>query len=171
MYHACPNKRGRNKDLNIRITTYAGIAAHGTPSRTESPENRTDGAQTPEQTNMTEGPMVETDEPTQTDRPHLSDDTTEQQTHQYPMLSLQGDSTEIATSEQVAEGQDLGDTMEGGEAIPETTPLHEQRSPMAQNPKDEIRTNKNVAIRHKAESKAGRSPEKADIEIVQIDEK
>ena len=42
MYHACPNKRGKNKDLNTRITTYAAIAAHGTPSRTESPENRTE---------------------------------------------------------------------------------------------------------------------------------
>jgi len=62
--------------------------------------------------------------------------------------------------------------MEGGETIPETTPLHEQRSPMAQNPKEEvISTNKNVAIRHKAESKAGRSPEEVDIEMVQIDEK
>ena len=86
-YHACPNKRGRNKDLNTRITTYEAIAAHGTPSRTESPENRTDGAQTPEQTNMTEGPMVETDEAIHTGHPHLSGDTTEQQTHQYPMLS------------------------------------------------------------------------------------
>ena len=62
--------------------------------------------------------------------------------------------------------------MDGGETIPETMPLHEQRSPMAQNPKEEeISTNKNVAIRHKAESKAGRSPEKADTEMVQIDEK
>ena len=43
---------------------------------------------------------------------------------------------------------------------------------MAQNPKEEeISTNKNVAIRQKAENKAGRSPEKADIEMVQIDEK
>jgi len=25
MYHACPNKRGRNKDLNTRITTYAAM--------------------------------------------------------------------------------------------------------------------------------------------------
>jgi len=120
---------------------------------------------------MTEEPMVETDEPTHTGHPHPSDDTTEHQTHQYPMLSLQGDSTEIATSEQAAEGQDLGDTMEGGETIPETTPLHEQRLPMAQNPNEEISTNKNVATRHKAESKSGRSPEKADIEMVQIDEK
>ena len=86
---------------------------------------------------MTEEPMVKTDEPTQTDHPHLSDDTTEQQTHQYPRLTLQGDSTEIAIREQAAKGQDLGDTMEGGETIPETTPRHEQRSPMAQNPKEE----------------------------------
>ena len=91
--------------------------------------------------------MLETDEPTHTGHLHLSDDTTEQQTHQYPMLSLQEDSTEIATKEQAAEGQDLGDTMEGGETTPETTPLHEQRSPMAQNPKEEeISTNKNAAI-------------------------
>ena len=116
--------------------------------------------------------MVETDEPTHTGHPHPSDDTTEHQTHQYPMLSLQGDSTEIATSEQAAEGQDLGDTMEGRQTIPESTPLHEQRSPMAQNPtEEEISTNKNVATRHKAESKAGRSPEEVDIEMVQIDEK
>ena len=114
--------------------------------------------------------MVETDVPTHTGHPHLSDDTTEQQTHQYTMLSLQGDSTEKATREDAAEGQDLGDTMEGGETIPETTPLHEQWSPMAQNSKEEkISTNKNVAIRYKAESKPGRSPEKADIEMVQID--
>ena len=36
---------------------------------------------------------------------------------------------------------------------------------------EEISTNKNVAIRHQAESEAGRSPEIADIEMVQIDEK
>jgi len=59
--HACPNKRGKNKDLSTRITTYAAIAAHCTPLRTESPENRTDGAQPPEETNMTEETMVETD--------------------------------------------------------------------------------------------------------------
>jgi hypothetical protein len=67
MYHACPNKHGKNKDLNTRITTYAAIAAHDSPSRKESPENRTDGAQTPEQTKMMEEPMGETDEPTQRD--------------------------------------------------------------------------------------------------------
>ena len=62
--------------------------------------------------------------------------------------------------------------MEGGETIPEITPLHAQRSPMAQNPKEEeISTNKNVAIRHQAESEAGRSLEEADIEMIQIDEK
>jgi hypothetical protein len=69
--------------------------------------------------------MVETEEPTQTDHSHLSDDTTDQQTHQYPRLSFQGDSTEIATRQQAAEGQDLGDSMERGETIPESTPLHE----------------------------------------------
>jgi len=43
---------------------------------------------------------------------------------------------------------------------------------MAQNTKEEeISTNINVAVRHKAESKAERSPEEADTEIVQIDEK
>jgi len=99
-------------------------------------------------------------------------DTTDQQTPQYPRLSLQGDSTEITTRQQAVEEQDLGDTMEGGETIPESTPLHEQRSPMSQNPKEEeISTNKNVSMRHKAENKAGLSPEEADIEMVQIDEK
>ena len=96
--------------------------------------------------------MMEADKPTQTDHPHLSDDISEQQTHQYPRLSLQGDSTKIATSEQATEGQDLGDNMEGGETIPETTSLQEQRSPMAQNRKEEeISTNKNVAIRQSRE--------------------
>ena len=122
-----------------------------------------------EETNMTENQWWKQ---TQTYHPHLSDDTTDQQTHQCPRLSLQGDSTEIAIRQQDAEGQDLGHTMGGGETIPESTPLHEQRSPMAQNPKEEeISTNTNVAIRHKAESKAGGSPEEADTEMVQTDEK
>jgi len=64
IYHACSNKRGKNKNLTTRITTYAAIAVQGTPSRKESPEKRTDGAQPPEE-NMTVESMVETDEPTQ----------------------------------------------------------------------------------------------------------
>jgi hypothetical protein len=88
MYHACPNKRGKNKDLSTCITTYAANVAHGTPSRSEGPEKKTDGAQPPEPTNTMEELMVETDEPTQTDHPHLSEDTTDQQTHQCTRLSL-----------------------------------------------------------------------------------
>jgi hypothetical protein len=153
--------------MTTRITTYAAIAAHGTPSRTEIPENKTDGAQPPEQTNTTEEPLVEADESTQTDHPHLSNDTADQKTHQCPSVSLQGDRTEIATRQQAAEGQDLWDTMEGGKTIHESTPLHEQRSPMAQNPKEEdISTNKNVGMRHKSENKAGRIPEEADTETI-----
>jgi hypothetical protein len=66
---------------------------------------------------MTEKPMVETDEPKQKDRAQLSDDTTDQQTHQFSRLALQGDRTEIAIRQHAAEGQDLGDTMEGRETI------------------------------------------------------
>ena len=172
MYHACPTSVERirtwipalrlTKPLR-RIKHRRGRRARKTGQTEPKPRNR--------QTWRRNQWWKQTNRHRQTTHIWVND-TTDQQTPQYPRLSLQGDSTEITTRQQAVEEQDLGDTMEGGETIPESTPLHEQRSPMSQNPKEEeISTNKNVSMRHKAENKAGLSPEEADIEMVQIDEK
>ena len=143
MYQACPKKHGKGRVSTTGNTTYADIAAHDTPPRPESQENRNEGAAHTKQVNQSEDPMEETSELTQTDRQLPSECTTDPQTEQSRAMTHSGDSNDEATSQQQAGGQKEGDAMEIRETIPEYTPVPDVTS-----------MKNNVASRHKASNKA-----------------
>jgi len=89
MYQACPKKRGKGRVSTTRnTTTYALIAAHGTPPRPEGIENRTEGTAHTKQVSQSEDPMEETSELTQTERQLRSECTTDSQTEQNRAMTI-----------------------------------------------------------------------------------
>ena len=62
-YQLCPKKLGKGRvSTTGNKKTYADIAAHGTPSRPESPEKRTEVAAHTKHVSQLEDPMEETRE-------------------------------------------------------------------------------------------------------------
>ena len=120
-YQVCTKKRGKGRvSTTGNKTTYAEIAAHGTPPRPESPEKRTEGEVHTKHVSQSEDPMEETNELMYTDRQLPSGCAADPQTEQSRGMTHTDDGKDEATCQQQAGGQEAGEAMEIRETKPST---------------------------------------------------